>query len=147
MVISSYVVATVFAVSWMLWRRWLGGWLGKISSEGSGIGRIPYVLVAAILCSPWCTLAWWAGPIALGISMLFWLPGHKFDNLTSLLKRYGPFGLPWHFARLYWPASITIRTGSTMLIDGWSAVGELGAGAMFGAVFGSAFAAAYMLTQ
>jgi len=138
-------VSAVFTIAWMLWRRWLGGWLGKIGSEGSGIGRIPYVLIAAILCSPWCILAWWAGPIALGVSMLFWLPGHKFDNLASVLKRYGPFGLPWHFARRYWPASITIRTGSTMLIDGWSAVGELGAGAMFGAVFGAAWATAYML--
>lgn len=125
------LLTLLYGLMWALWRRWLGGWIGV----PTGWGRVPHVLAVILLTAPFYTATWWLWPVMAGVSLLFWLPGHRYDNLSDLLIRYGLFGLPWHFARKYWPDGWVVRTGRTYLIDGWSSVGELGAGFMYGLAF------------
>lgn len=117
-----------------LWRRWLGGWMGK--PPGS---RATQFAVMAMLCAPfWLGWAWpsiAAAVLATGLMGWYWSEGHEWTSLPALLKRYGPIGLCWWAAQKWVPPTWRVRTGKTCLIDGPISVAELAAGGLvFGAV-------------
>lgn len=115
------------AISGGLWRRVDGGWLGLPRSICFALGAvlvmIPSISAAYSLCPHWSG-AITLGVLASALVMLFFVmslhPGPSFTNM-EVFKKYGPFGLGYWLARLYWPESW--RVGG--FIDGPYAVGEI----------------------
>lgn len=119
-----------------LWRRIFGGWSGLPRS-------ICYAIMVPLTTPLWFRMswsdAWWPYSIVGGLlvtaaCLLFFVvslyPGATFSNADTI-KKYGPFGLGYWFARLWWPDSW--RVGG--FVDGPAAVGEIFLGASFWAAF------------
>jgi hypothetical protein len=129
---ESFIIIA-YAIVGGLWRRVLGGWLNwnrAVAVIFGSVFALPFVLV----------LPHWAWLIPLeGAILAYWTIGHKWDHVLPMLKRYGPIGLWWRGAILWWPE----KWNKPPFIDGPVAVAEIGAGATFFGIIGGILA--YML--
>lgn len=74
-----------------LWRVVLGGWLGW--------PRWACVASYGLLLAPaWGLADWRLVAAAHAYAALYWLPGHRWDDLAAMARRYGPLiGPLWHW--------------------------------------------------
>ena len=117
------------ALVWALWRRVMGG--------GLGLSR-PLIIVAGVILAafPYALLGdWIAAGLAGTLTAGYWTPGHNFMSDRALWRRYGPPGVSWMICRRFWPTAWTWPP----FIDGWTAVAEIGAGAIFGLIYVGAY--------
>lgn len=126
----AFPIIIAYAVAGGFWRRVLGGWLG--------LPRWIAVMMLPALASPLIRIHWVAWLVVSLWMMVFWLPGHKFDDWKALCSRYGGIGLIWTVCQKWWPDHW--RLGG--FIDGWSSAAEVFAGAV---VFGGFAAIAVLL--
>ena len=116
----------LYSILWSIWRRVFGGWL-----------RLPRALLVVLgiifVVIPFIpSLGYYAVFTGL-IPVLYWTPGHTFDNPKKVLLRYGPFGYVYTFWIKHWNNS----WNRPQFIDGAIAVAELSIGFLFGLTIGS----------